>query len=139
MGAGPVFDALVTALGGSFTRAPWGWGVLAMMIAGYIKIKPAMIRLKNEREASLLEERAQEMAAMRERLEKLEAERAVDRHRLNNVTTCLDALLLLLETAPEKAAEHVARIKQMRTAQMAAEAAEKGAIHGAAIGKAALS
>lgn len=128
-----MFEAVATAVGSSFERAPWGWGVFAMLIAGYFRLKPLLIRLRNEREASLLEERAQEMATMRARLEKVEAERAVDRHRLNNVTMCLDALLLLLETAPEKAAEHVARIKEMRAAQMRAEAAEKGAIHAAAI------
>src|SRR4051812_36637739 len=43
-----------------------------------------------------------------------QAERALDRHRLNNVTQCLDALLLMLEAAPDKAAEIVARIKTMR-------------------------
>lgn len=133
MGAVPVFDAILKAVGASIERAPWGWTILALLIAGYFKLKPLMTKLRNDREASLLEERAQEMAAQRERIEKLEAERAIDRHRLNNLTQCLDALLMLLETAPEKAAEHVARIKAMRATQMAAEAAEKGAALAAAI------
>lgn len=120
----------------------WTAGLMALaniliggLLVAIVKTRPALKKIANEREASLLEERAEEMAAMRERLERLEAERSVDRHRLNNVTQCLDALLLLLETAPEKAAQHVVRIKEMRAAQMAAEAAEKGAISGAAIGK----
>lgn len=128
-----MFDAVLSAIGSSFQRAPWGWSILALMIAGSLKLQPLMTKLRNDREASLLSERAEEMAAMRERIDKLEAERSVDRHRLNNVTQCLDALLMLLETAPEKAAAHVIRIKEMRAAQMAAEAAEKGAIHGATI------
>ena len=61
------------------------------------------------------------------------AERALDRHRLNNVTQCFDAMLLLIETSPEKATEVVAKIKQMRTMQISAEAEEKAIIHAAAI------
>lgn len=30
------------------------------------------------------------------------AERALDRHRLNNMTACFDAMLLLLEMSPER-------------------------------------
>jgi light-regulated signal transduction histidine kinase (bacteriophytochrome) len=62
-----------------------------------------------------------------------QAERALDRHKLNNVTQCLDALLLLLEAAPEKAAEIVGKIKEMRSGQIKAETLEKAAIHAAAI------
>lgn len=115
-------------------------GLLNLLVGGAlvaaIRSRPALRKIANDREASLLKERALDMEAMRARLEKLEAERAVDRHRLNNVTACLDALLLLIETAPEKAAQHVARIKEMRAAQMTAEAAEKGAIHAIAIERA---
>lgn len=79
-----------------------------------------------------------------ERIEKLEAqlsrqqirhnaERALDRHRLNNITQCFDAMLLLVETTPEKASEIVTKIKQMRAAQMDAEAKEKAIIRAAEI------
>lgn len=61
------------------------------------------------------------------------AERAVDRHRLNNITQCFDALLLLVETSPEKATEAVKRIKEMRAAQLKAEAQEKAIIRAAEI------
>lgn len=57
-----------------------------------------------------------------------EAERSVDRHRLNNITQCFDALVLLLETNPERAQEALVKVKEMRSAQMQAEAVEKTAI-----------
>ncbi|MGH8518883.1 MAG: hypothetical protein ACREUE_15635 [Panacagrimonas sp.] len=85
-----------------------------------------------------------ERAASNARIEKLErrlekqqlrhnAERALDRHRLNNVTQCLDSLLLLIEMSPDRAAEVVAKIKEMRAAQMFAEAEEKAIIRAAEI------
>ncbi|WP_375248319.1 hypothetical protein [Sphingomonas sp.] len=139
-----MFDALVKALTSSFERAPWGWGVFAMLIAGYFRLKPLMVRLKNEREANLLNERAEEMEAMRARVEALEArlerertrheaERALDRHRLNNMDQCFNALFLMFETSPEKAAQAIAAVKEMRERQMQSEAIEKATIHAAAI------
>ena len=130
-----MFSGVRAIIGSSFERAPWGWGVFALLIAAAAKLWPLMKRLANDREKSLLEERAAEMTKMRERLEKLEAERTVDRHRLNNVTQCLDALLMLLEVAPDKAADHVAKIKKMRADQMNAEALEKGVIAAASLTK----
>lgn len=61
------------------------------------------------------------------------AERALDRHRLNNITACFDALMLLVETSPEKASEAVAKVRQMRADQMRAEAEEKAIIRAAEI------
>lgn len=61
------------------------------------------------------------------------AERALDRHKIANLTQCFDAVMLMLEAAPEKVAEIVIRVKQMRADQMRAEALEKGAIHAAEI------
>lgn len=61
------------------------------------------------------------------------AERSLDRHRLNNVTQCFDALLLLIEMAPERASEAVAKIKDMRAAQLVAESEEKALIRAAEI------
>jgi hypothetical protein len=68
----------------------------------------------------------------RERL-RHNAERALDRHRLNNITQCFDALLLLIETTPEKATEIVVKIKEMRANQLTAEAQEKAIIRAAEI------
>ena len=62
-----------------------------------------------------------------------EAERALDRHRLNNMTQCFESLLMLLEQAPERAAHAVAQIKEMRGKQIIAEAQEKATIHAAEI------
>lgn len=60
-----------------------------------------------------------------------EAERSLDRHKLNNMSQCFDAVMLMLEAAPEKAAEIVSKIKEMRAAQIQTEALEKAAIHAA--------
>lgn len=68
----------------------------------------------------------------RERL-RHNAERALDRHRLNNITQCFDAMLMLIETTPEKASEIVTKIKEMRAVQMRAEAQEKAIIRAAEI------
>jgi hypothetical protein len=62
-----------------------------------------------------------------------EAERALDRHRLNNVTQCFDAMIMLLEASPERATEIVVRIKEMRADQIKAEAMEKAVIYASAI------
>lgn len=64
---------------------------------------------------------------------KHEAERALGRHELKNINQCFDALLLLIEMAPERASESVAKIKEMRARQMEAEAREKGIIRAAEI------
>lgn len=61
------------------------------------------------------------------------AERAIDRHRLNNVTACFDAMVLLVKTSPEKAPEIVQSIEEMRARQREEEAVEKARIHAALI------
>lgn len=62
---------------------------------------------------------------------KHEAERALDRHKIRNLVQCLDAVLLVLETAPEKTVEVVSKVRAMRDEQMKAEAAEAAAIRAA--------
>jgi hypothetical protein len=103
------------------------------VLVAIVKSRPALKKLANEREANLLAERAAEMEAMRKRMAKLEAERAVDRHKLNNVTQCLDALIMMIEMDPEKAKEAATRVKAMRESQMKTEALEKAAVHRAEI------
>ena len=61
------------------------------------------------------------------------AERALDRHRINNLTACLDALLLLIEQDPSKSAEAASRIREMRNKQVQAEALEKATVQAATI------
>lgn len=58
-----------------------------------------------------------------------EAERAVDRHRLNNLQQCFDATMLMLKASPDKATEIISQIEKMRADQLRAEALEKAAIH----------
>lgn len=62
-----------------------------------------------------------------------EANLGVLRHRLNNLSGCFDATLLLIEMAPEKSADLVQKIKELRQTQMLAEAAERAAVMAAAI------
>ena len=73
-------------------------------------------------------ERAQERERARH-----EAERRALHHQLGHVTQCFDALLLLIEAAPEKAREHVKKIKEMRARQLVAETEEKAIIKAAEI------
>lgn len=61
------------------------------------------------------------------------AERALDRHRLNNITQCFDAMLLLIKANPERAGEVVVMIEEMRAKQIIAEAEEKAIIRAAEI------
>jgi predicted RNase H-like nuclease (RuvC/YqgF family) len=112
-------------------------GVANLLIGGLlvqiIRTRPTLKKINNEREANLLNERAKEMDNMRRSIAKLEAERATDRHRINNLSQCLDALLLMIEMDPSKAAAAAVKIKAMRATQMEAEAVEKAAIHAAEI------
>lgn len=139
-----MFDALTATIGSSMARAPWGWSILALLIMGFVKLRPLMTKLAADREASLLKARAEDNADLRRRVEVLEAriesdrrlhdaEKALDRHKINNLTACLQALLMMLELAPEKVADHVAKIKAMRVEQERREAAEAAAIRAAAI------
>lgn len=134
----------MTAIGGSFARAPWGWALLALAVGGFVKLRPIMTKLAADREASLLAARAADNADLKDRVEKLEkrleadrarhdAEQARDRHKIANLNQCLDALLMMLELAPEKVAEHIAKIKTMRSEQQKREAQEAASIRAATI------
>lgn len=114
------------------------------VLVALVKRKPALDQIANDREANLLSERAKEMQEMRDRIEKLEAalehkdkqhdaERSIDRHRINNLSQCLDALLLLIEQDPAKASDAAAKIRKMRAEQLEREAKEKATIRAAAI------
>lgn len=139
-----MFEGLGSILGSSIERAPWGWGVLIILVTAMVRLWPAMTKLSTDREKTLLAARADDNADLRQRVEDLEtrleqdrarheAQRRIDRHQINNLTQCLDALLLLLEVAPEKAADHVAKIKAMRERQAANETLEKSAVQVASI------
>lgn len=107
------------------------------------QITAAEERLRVELTAQVHEERDARIAADK-RIEAMErkltrqqirhnAERALDRHRLNNINACFDATLVLLEMNPDRASEVVQKVKEMRAAQMIAEAEEKAIIRAAEI------
>jgi hypothetical protein len=116
-------------------------GLLNLLVGGglvaWIKQRPRM----KEIQANADERLRTDLITRGEKLErKIDAERdryealiAIMRHRLNNSDQCIDALLMLLETAPERVADAVSMIKEMRSRQREAEAAEKAAFHAANI------
>ena len=62
-----------------------------------------------------------------------DANLAVLRHRVNNLSGSFDGLLLLIEAAPERAGEFVTRIKERRAEQERTEAAEKANVAAVAL------
>lgn len=62
-----------------------------------------------------------------------EAELALGNHKFRNVTACFDAMLMMLEMNPDRVPEIVAKIKEMRSSQMIAEAQEKAIIRATSI------
>lgn len=135
--------------------------MLAIVARAYIMGMPEREKVASDREANLLHERAEEMASMRERIAKLEAAerekdeahaseinaleeaqsakdryhealRALDRHRINNLSGSFQALLLLLKKGV-KVEEAVAAVESMRAEQLEREAKEGATIRAAAI------
>jgi hypothetical protein len=113
------------------------------VLVALIRRKPALDRLANEREANLLSERAKEMQEMRERIRKLEdvqeakdrfndAKEALARHRINNLNSAFQALLLLLKKGVP-VEEAVAEIEELRSRDAEREAREAATIRAAAI------
>jgi hypothetical protein len=123
---------------------PGAYGIfvlVALALAALIKAWPSLRKMNIEADGSLLMARIGTLekqistleAKMGEDQERHAAEMQIMRHRLNNETAALDALLLLLEAAPEKVAENITRIKEMRHARAQVAALESGAMAGAAI------
>jgi hypothetical protein len=107
--------------------------LIGSVFVALIKNAPKLKEIAQRREANLLDERAEEMGLMRERIRVLEAERARDRHRINNLSQCLDALLMLIEQDPGKASQAAALVRKMRLDQQERENAEAAAIAAASI------
>jgi hypothetical protein len=109
------------------------------LFVAIIRTRPALKKIANEREANLLTERAAEMTTMRATIAKLEArldakdiqheaERAYDRHRINNLATSLNAFFLMVKAHPEDAATAASMIEEMRTRQVEEEKKESIAL-----------
>ncbi|WP_068093365.1 hypothetical protein [Novosphingobium rosa] len=122
--------------------ASWtGWAALFAAIGGAagawfkqrVPLKKVEMEAEERFQAILLQRVEGVEADMKRERAKHEAERALDRHKIRNLTQCLDALLMILETAPEKAVEVVAKVRAMRDAQIKAEAIEAAQIHAAEI------
>lgn len=131
----------MTGIGGTFVasveRAPWGWALTFSVIIALIKGWPAIADAALKAKMALGDRRVSRIEKLEARIEEqrvsYEAEISILRHDLNNVRASFDALLLLIESAPEKAAEHVERIKSKRKEQDANQAAEKATIRAARI------
>lgn len=124
------------------------------LVAAWIKTRPAILKIESDREANLLHERADEMASMRTELASIraemarrdeehaaaleartkvhEAERRADIHRINNLSQCLDALLLLLKKGVS-VEEAVEAIEKMRSEQLTRENEERALLRAAVI------
>jgi outer membrane murein-binding lipoprotein Lpp len=122
------------------------WVAIAVVISVLLRAWQPFHKMKLDREQSevgRLTARVETLEAHIERLEsKIEEERQrhanaeqITRHRLNGETQSLDALLLLLETNPDKVTEAISRIRDMRAKAALEIAAEKGAAAGARAAK----
>lgn len=109
-------------------------GISGLLVA-LVKIRPHMKEIAQKREANLLQERADEMSSMRERMAEIEdllritsEELRVVRHDLANANHSLDMFIALIEANPENAAEHAAKVKKMRETARALLAEEKAVV-----------
>ncbi len=136
--------AVKTAAGESINTGIWTLVALAVTTIGgialaYIKNWGPWKKLDHDREANLLEERAKEMSGMRATIERLEkridakeiqheAERAHDRHRINNLATALNGFLMMVKAHPEDAATAARMIEELRARQIEEENKENIAL-----------
>lgn len=117
-----VFGSQWTAVAGIWVAALSFLGLLIRQIGPWKKQAA-------EAEARLRDALIKRVEKLERRLERQQAahtaEQAINHHQLRNVTACFDAMLLLVEMNPDRGPEIVAKIKEMRAAQMIAEAQEK--------------
>lgn len=91
-----------------------GGGIIGQMIRSRAPLR----KIEADREANLLEERAAEMASMRDELKemrielKLAAEELrIARHETANAQTALELFLTKIEADPDNAREHATRVR----------------------------
>ncbi len=137
-------------LGGTVLGTPFQGGILVTLILilgvnvrAWIAGAPDRAKVAVEREANLLNERAEEMIGMRERLAAveakleqkdrlLEAERTMYRHRIANLGQAFTALLMLLRKGVA-VDDAVAEIERMRAEQLDREVAEAAMFRAAGV------
>jgi|GEM_PF-6366567 len=128
----------VSAFMKAMTPGAYGiWGLFALVALALIKGWPAMAEAALKAKTAMGDRRLSRIEKLEAKIDEqrvsYEAEIGILRHELNNVTTAFEALLLLIESKPESAAQHVARIREMREKQFARQATEKAAIRAARI------
>jgi len=133
-------DAIPVALHG-FTWTTALVGLLNLLVGGalvsWIRSRPRLKEIEVDADSDLRKDLLKRVETLERKLDEEraihEAQIAIMRHRLNNSDQCIDALLMLLETSPDKVSEAVGMIKEMRARQREAEAQEKAAFHAAKI------
>lgn len=132
-----MLEGVGRAVGSSIERAPWGWGLLLAVCTALIRGWPAIVDATSKAKSVLGDRRVSRIEKLEAKLDMQaashEAEVSILRHQLNNVSACLDALLMLIETAPDKAAAHAAAIRAKRAEQSTSETVEKATIRGARV------
>lgn len=123
-------------------------GSFFALLTVMIRQRVPMRNIKVQADERFRDELAERVRALEDKIERkdethaleMERERATHaaeikllRHRLNNVTQCLDALLMLIKANPDKAGDAVSAIENMRAKQLVAEAQESGAVSAAKI------
>jgi peptidoglycan hydrolase CwlO-like protein len=123
-------------------------GVFALCVTAivtvYLRGFPTLRRDRLDADGLLRKDLLARLLAVEVRLASVEAENvrlremhavemATMRHKLNNETASLDALLMLLAAVPDKVNEHIVRITELRAARARNVAMESGAHADAAV------
>lgn len=119
---------------GEFTWGAAGaWGSFLALLAIIIRQLGPWRKISIDAETEFRSDLIRRVTRLEKTLERQrirhEAERAVDRHRINNLQQCFDATMMMLKATPERAPEIIVEIERMRAEQLNAEALEKAAIH----------
>lgn len=108
----------VTISGGAFTWTTAFVALLNVLVGGalvaFIRARAPMGKIKAEREANLMTSMSKRIDALEAHLALAAEELRVVRHDLANANTSLDMFIALIETNPERAAEHAKRVKAYR-------------------------
>jgi hypothetical protein len=124
---------------GVWTLAGGLFSTIGLIAVAYIRQWGPWKKIDNDREANLLTERAKEMTGMRATIARMErrldakeiqheAERAHDRHRINNLATALNGFLMMVKAHPEDAATAATMIEELRARQLEEENRENIAL-----------